>query len=142
MKLVEVDHLEAQRLERGFNLLENACRGEVLSAVQEAVEVVAELGRDEPVRTVVAAEVIADQPLGEVIAVAFGGVDEVDADFGRLVEDGVRLGLGKGAAPLTTILPGAKADDRHPQARAAKNSITHRETLPQNRKSETRIILS
>ena len=76
------------------------------------------------------AEVIADQPLRKVVAVAFGRVDEVDAEFGRLIEDGVRVGLGKGPAPLAAKLPGAQANYRHPQTRAAENSISHGETLP------------
>src|ERR1022692_3226096 len=137
MELIEVNPLDAQRLERRLKLLADARGGEVLGSVEKAVEVMAELGGNEPERAVVAAEVIADQAFGEVIAVAFGGVDQIDPKLARFVEDGVRLGLGEGAAPLSAILPGAKTDDRHPQARAAEISITHAGILPQNGASET-----
>src|ERR1039458_1073191 len=127
MELIEVDPLNAQRLERGLKLLANARGGKVLGAIEEAIEVMAELGGHEPERAVVAAEVIADQALGKVVAVALGGVDQVDAEIARLIENGVRLGLGKGAAPLSAILPGAEADDRDPQAGAAEISIRSEE---------------
>ena len=125
MELVEVNGLHAQRAKRSFELLAHIRGGEVFGAVHELFEVMAELGGDDPARAVVAAEVIADQALGEVVAVAFGGVDEVDAQFGGLVEDGVHLGLGEVAAPFAAELPGADADDGHSQARAAKKSIAH-----------------
>src|ERR1035441_1592114 len=133
MELIEVDPLEAQRLERGLKLLANSRNGEVVGAVEEPVEVMAELGGHKPKPAIVAAEVIADQAFGKVVAVAFGGVDQVNAEFTRLVQDGIRLHLRKGAAPLAAILPGAEADDRYPQSSAAEISIAHGNTLPQNR---------
>ena len=141
MELVEVNGLDAQRPQRGLKLLANVRGGESLGAVQELVEVMAELGGDEPARAVVAAEIIADQAFGKVVAIAFGGVNEVDAELRRLVEDGVRLGLGKGAAPFAAKLPGAEADDRNPQAGAAENSIAHGQSLPQIEETETGIIV-
>src|ERR1039458_8755051 len=97
MELIEVDPLDAQRLERGLKLLADSRGGEVLGAIEEAIEVMAELGGHEPERAVMAAEVVSDQALGKVVAVALGGVDQVDAEIARLIENGVRLGLGKGA---------------------------------------------
>src|ERR1035441_7217758 len=142
MELIEVDPLDAQRLERGLKLLANSRGGEVVGAVEEPVKVMAELGGHKPKRAVVTAEIIADQAFGKVVAVAFGGVDQVNAEFARLIENGIRLDLGKGAAPLAAILPGAEADDRYLRARAAKISIAHEDKLPQNRKSGTGIIVA
>src|ERR1035438_1464655 len=59
MELIEVDPLDAQRLERGLKLLADSRGGEVLGAIEEAIEVMAELGGHEPERAVVAAEGIA-----------------------------------------------------------------------------------
>jgi hypothetical protein len=39
-----------------------------------------------------AREVVTDKPFGQVVAVTFGGVNEVDAAFPRRVQDGVGLG--------------------------------------------------
>src|ERR1035437_3203543 len=98
------------------------------------------LGGHEPARAIVPAKVIADQTLGKVVAVALCGVNKVDAEFSRLIEDSVRVGLGKGAAPFAAQLPRAQANNRHPQTRAAENSIAHGGSLLQNPVSETRII--
>src|ERR1039457_3515668 len=98
MELIEVDPLDAQRLERGLKLLANSRDGEVLGAVEEPVEVMAELGGHKPKRAVVTAEIIADQAFGKVVAVAFGGVDQVHASLPRLMENGIGLTLGKGRA--------------------------------------------
>src|ERR1019366_8976622 len=89
----------------------------------------------------VPAEVVADQTLGKVVPIAFGRVDEVESEFGRPIKDCVRLGLGKVAAPLAAKLPGAQADDRHPQTRAAENFIVHGENLPQNPLLDTPITM-
>jgi len=119
MELVEVYGLQAQRAQGGFKLLAHARGREVFRPGHESLEAVAKLGRHNPARPVVAAEVIADQAFGEVIPVTLGGVEEVDAERARLIEDGVRVGLGESAAPLAAKLPGAQANDRHPQPRAA-----------------------
>jgi hypothetical protein len=94
MELVEVDDVHAEGLERGVELSLDAGEGEIVVAVQEAVEVVAELGGDDPTGAVATGEVIADEYFGEVVAVTFGGVDEVDAALRSGVEDGIDLGLG------------------------------------------------
>ena len=123
MELVEVNRLDPQRPQRSLKLTPHARRGELIRPVQEPVEAMAELGRHDPPRPVMAAEVIADQALREVVAIAFRSVNEIDPEFGGLIEDRVRLSLGKGAAPLAAKLPGAQADNRHTQASAAENSI-------------------
>src|ERR1035437_2241279 len=138
MELIEVNRLDAQRPQRRLKLLANVRRSETFGPVQELIEAMAELGGDDPLRAVVPAEVIADQAFGKVVAIALSGIDEVDAEFGRLIEDGVRFSLGEGAAPLAAKLPGAHADDRYPQTRAAENSIAHAGSLPKNPESGTR----
>ena len=82
MKLVEVNGLRLQGSERGIELRAHAGHGKIIIAVQKAFEIMAELGGDEPVRTVAAGQVVADEVLGEMAgAVALGGVNEVDAGF-------------------------------------------------------------
>jgi len=72
-------------------LLARLGRGKSVGAVHEFVEAVAELGGHEPARAVVAAEVIPDQPLGKVIAIAFRRIDEVDPRVERFVDDADRV---------------------------------------------------
>jgi hypothetical protein len=104
---------------------EHAVHGKIVRPVHETVEVMAELGRYDPARAVAPREVIADQTLGEVVAITLGGVNEVDATVRRSVEDGVGLGLREIAAPLAAELPRAQSDDGHAKAGLAESSITH-----------------
>lgn len=50
----------------------------------------------------------ADQRLGEVVAVALGGIDEVDAQLAGPPHDPVDLDLRELLAPLPTELPSAQ----------------------------------
>src|SRR6266498_297413 len=85
VKLVEINRVEAQGAKRRLELPQNAGHGEVIGAVLEAAVMMAELGGDEPARAVVAAEVVADQSFGKVVAVAFRGVQQVNAGGGGLI---------------------------------------------------------
>src|SRR2546423_1067458 len=67
----------------------------------------------------------ADQPLGGVIAIAFGGVDEIDAEVAGAREDLIRLVLRELFPPLAAELPRADADDRHIQICVPKPAILH-----------------
>src|ERR1035437_1507513 len=140
MELIEINGLDTQSPQRRLKLFANIGRREAFGPVQELIEAVAELGGDDPLRAVVPAQVITDQALGKVVPVALSGVDEVDAELRGLIENGVRVGLGKRAAPLAAKLPGTDADDRYPQPCAAENSVTHAESLLQNPVSGTRIV--
>ena len=111
VELIKVNGIHPQRPQRRFELPARAGWREVLRPVQELVEVMAELGGDDPPRAVPPAEVIADQPLRQVVPVTFGGVNEVDPQLRRLVQDRVHVGLRKAAAPLAAKLPGADPDD-------------------------------
>ena len=126
MKLIQVNRLDAQRLERGFELGAHAVHGKIVVAVHETFEMMAEFRRHDPVRTVTARQIIADEFFRKMVrAVAFGGVNEVDAAVRRRVEDGVHLGLGEIDAPFAAELPGAGADDGDAQTGFAQNPITH-----------------
>ena len=130
VELIQVNCPDAERPERGFELGAHAVRGKIVGAVQETVEVMAELGRHNPARAVMPRQVIADQPFGKMVrAVAFGGVHKVDAAVGRRVEDGIGVGLREIAAPFAAELPGAGADDGDAQTGFAKNTITHGEKI-------------
>ena len=129
MELVKVNRLDAQRPERGLELSLHAGDGEIVVAVHEAVEVMAEFGGDEPARAVAARQIIADEFFGQVMRpVTFGGVNEVDAAVRRRVENGIGLGLRKIFPPLAAELPGADADDRNAQTGAPQNSVSHLST--------------
>ena len=67
MKLIQVNRLDAQRLERGFELRPHAVRGKIVRAVHETVEVMAELGGHDPARAVMPGQIIANQPFGQVV---------------------------------------------------------------------------
>src|SRR6185312_12219653 len=84
-----------------------------------------ELSREDPARSVTACEVIADQCLGEMITVALGGVDEVDAAVRRRIEDLVGLSLAEVDSPFAAQLPGAKADDGYGKTGAAERQEAH-----------------
>ena len=128
MKLIQVNRLDAQRLERGFELRAHAGHGKIVVAVHETVEVMAEFRRHDPARAVAARQIIADEFFRKMVrAVTFGGVNEVDAAIRRRVENGVHLGLREIDAPFAAELPGAGADDGDAQTGFAQNSITHGE---------------
>jgi hypothetical protein len=127
VELVDVDGVSPQGPQGGDELGPDGLGAEQVLAAEEAGVAVAELGRHYPAVAVVAREVVADQPLGQMVrAVALGRVDEVDARFGGPVEDGVDLGLGEGLSPLPAELPAAEADDRNLESGAAQYPIFHR----------------
>ncbi len=111
MKLIKVDCFQLQGAERGFELMAHIRRREIIGAVQEAFEVVAKFRGNDPMRVVVAAQVVTNQALGKVIPVTLGGINQVDPGRGGLVEDRIDFNLGIGAPPLAAELPGAQADD-------------------------------
>src|ERR1019366_1738708 len=83
MKLVKVNRIHVQRLERGFKLPPHAGDRKIIVAIHETVEVVAEFGGDNPARAVAAGQIIADELFRKVVwSVAFGGGNEVGASFG------------------------------------------------------------
>jgi hypothetical protein len=63
--------------------------------------------------------------LGEVVAVALGGVDQVDAKSPSLSQQLVDLVLGEALAPLAAKLPDPNPDDRHRQSRLAQPAVPH-----------------
>lgn len=67
----------------------------------------AEFGGNDPTGTIVARQVVADQPFGKMVAVTLGGIDQIDAGFRGLIEDGIGFGLSVGVAPFTAKLPRA-----------------------------------
>jgi hypothetical protein len=82
------------------------------------VELVAELGGDHPLVALLV-DGAADERLGQVVAVAFGGVEQVGAKLPSPPQQLVDLLLGEAPPPLAAKLPGANADDRDPQSRPA-----------------------
>ncbi len=98
--------------------------GPLVGAVEGAVEDVAELGGDDPA-VAVAADGVADERLGRVVAVALGRVDQVHAPAAGGVEDGVDRRLVELLAPLAAVLPGADADDGDGQAGLAEAAVLH-----------------
>ena len=125
MELIEVDPVGPQGPEGGDELGLDVLRPEAVGPVHEAIEAVTELGGDDPAVALVPREIVADQALGQVVAVTLGRVDEVDAGFGGPVEDGVDLGLFEGLPPFASELPSADADDGDFQAGPAQCAVFH-----------------
>ena len=82
------------------------------------VELVAELGGDHPVVALLV-DGAPDERLGQVVAIALGGVHQVDPKLATPPEQLVDFLLGEAPAPLAAELPGANTDDRDPQSRLA-----------------------
>ncbi len=125
MVLVDVDPVGPEGPQGGDELGPDLLGPEAFGPVHEAVEAVAELGGDDPAVAVVPGQVVPDEALDPVIAVALGRVDEVDAALRGLVEDGVHLGLFEGPPPLPAELPGAEADRGDLEPRPAENAVFH-----------------
>ena len=130
VELVKINLLHPQRPQGGLQLLTRLGRGKSVRPVHESVKAVAELGGHDPARTVPARQIISHQALGQVVAVTFRSVNQIYPQFGRLVQDRVRLRLRKNTSPFSAKLPGAQADDRHAQTSPAKISIMHEVNLP------------
>jgi hypothetical protein len=124
MVLVQVDAVGAQGFEGGFELLAHVGGRARLGAVHVAVELVAELGGDDPL-VAVAGDGVADEGFARVIAVTLGGIDEVQAGVARGVEDGVDLRLGELFAPFAAELPRANADHGDVQVGLAEAAVFH-----------------
>ena len=122
--LVEIDVVGVQGSQRCLKLFQHFLGRIVQGAGEVAVELVAELGGDDPA-IALAPYRPTDQRLGEVIAVALRCVDQIDAKIRGAAKQPVNLGLGEGLAPLAAELPGAQADHRHFQPRASQPPILH-----------------
>jgi hypothetical protein len=125
MKLIKVNALNAQRPEGILQLTPNFGGAENVITFHEPAEVVAEFCRHNPTRPIAPGQVFPNQPFRRMIPITLGRIDEIDAIGGGLIENGIRLILGKDAPPLPAQLPGSDPDHRHSQPSLAKNSITH-----------------
>ncbi|MDZ7801159.1 MAG: hypothetical protein U5K81_10250 [Trueperaceae bacterium] len=124
VELVKVHVVGSERLQRGVELLEDLVRGPELVALEVAQVAVPEFGGDVPVLAS-ALDRLADQAFGDVVAVAFRGVEEVDAEFAGAVQDVSHLGHLVVAAPFAPELPGADSDDGDGQSGRAQTSVLH-----------------
>jgi hypothetical protein len=73
----------------------------------------------------VARQVVADQALRNVIAVALGSVNKCNAFFGGCVEDGIDFPLRERASPFPAELPAAHANYRDLESCFAERSVFH-----------------
>jgi hypothetical protein len=110
VELKDVHVVGAQGAQGALELGEQVGGFTAVVALEALVEFVAPLGGDDPVGAG-AGERFADEAFGEVVAVAFGCIDEVDTDVLRGGEDGADIGGGVGAPLLAAVLPGADSDD-------------------------------
>src|SRR3954471_12373110 len=85
MELIQVDAVSFERFERRFQLFHNFGSRECLCAIHEAVEAMTKFRGDDPFRAISAREIIADETFRQVIAVTFGGIDEIDAELRAFV---------------------------------------------------------
>jgi hypothetical protein len=89
VELVEVDVIGSERFERGVELAEDLVGRPQLIALEVAEVAMPELGGDEPLLAT-ALDGLADQPFGDVVAVALRRVEEVDAEFASTAKQLVR----------------------------------------------------
>jgi hypothetical protein len=92
------------------------------------VESVAELGGDHPVVPPLA-DGRADERFGQMVAVALGGVHQVDTQLSGSPQQSVDLLVGEVLSPLAAELPGPDPDNRHREAGAAEPAVLHRRPL-------------
>ena len=93
-------------------------------AVHEAMKMVAELGGKNPLFAVLANRV-SNELLGEVISVAFGGINEIDAKRSAAVKQPIHVILGELLSPLAPKLPCANAYHGNRESRLAQSAIFH-----------------
>ena len=116
MKLIKVNALNAQRPEGILQLPPHPGGAENVITFHEPAEVVAEFCRHNPARAIAPGQVFPNQPFGGMIPITLGGINEVDAVGGGLIEDGIRLILGKDAShsPPNCQVPIPTTDTRNP----------------------------
>ncbi len=90
----------------------------MIGALEVAVKLMAKLGGKHPLLAL-PAQVLADQRFGVVIAVAFGGIDQIDAQLFGALQDRISHLLGELHPPLAAVLPRSDANHRHFDAGAA-----------------------
>ncbi len=85
---------------------------------------VPELGGDDP-PAAVPFNGLADERFGEMVAVAFGSVDQVEPQLAAPSEHAIDLVLGEVLAPFAAKLPGADADDGDFEVGFAEPAVFH-----------------
>jgi len=121
MLLINVDVVGPKRPQRPFQLGDHLLGCPVIAADGNwwpvvllhglGVELVAELGGDHPVVSLLA-DRLADERFGQVVAVALGGVHQVDTQVSCPPQQPVELLLGEALSPFAAELPGPDPDDR------------------------------
>src|SRR4051812_18739880 len=104
MELIQIDIIRLERLQRFIKLPEHIVRLVMDRSIHEGVKVMAEFRGNDPFFAV-APNRLPDQALRGVIAIALGGVDQVDAEVAAAVEDLIDLILRKLLPPFPTELP-------------------------------------
>jgi len=131
MRLIEIDAVDAQALQRGVDRPAQIGWRQALVALSH---VHAGLGRDQHlVAPAAARQPLADQALGLAAAIAghparidIGGVDQVAAGIDEGIEQLERAGgIGRPAEDIA-----AEGDRRHRKPRPAERAKLHGETLP------------
>jgi hypothetical protein len=134
VELVEVHVIGSKRPQRPLQLSDHLLRRPVIGSDRSrrptgllhglGVKSVAELGGDHAVVPLLV-DRLADEGLGQVVAVALGGVHQVHAEFSSPSYQPVHLVLGEPPSPLAAELPGSDTDHRDPQPRLAQPAVLH-----------------
>jgi len=126
MVLKQVDMVGAESDERILDLLAGVGGRALVAAFHEAGEAVAELGGNDPSVAIAAGfDGPADELFGGVVAVALGGVDEIDPAVGGGGEELIDFRLLEVFPPLAAELPRAHADDRDAKIGSTEAAVFH-----------------
>ena len=131
VQLVDVYVVGVQAPQALLAGIANELRGEVLGALAVSlpldvgVEVVSELGAEDDLVPLLAQR-LGDYPLAVALAVGVAGVEEVDAEVERLLEEPDAVRLLDLAPPARADRPDSKADLRDIEVGVAKPPVLHR----------------
>src|SRR5215510_7010290 len=129
MELVEIDAVGSEVRERTIELLDHLAGRPAGPSIEKAVVLVPELGRDHPLAAL-AADRAADERFREPVAVALGGVDEVDALVLRVRKEPLDVLEVEGPSPFAAELPRPEPHHRNDEIGRAQGAVFHRPDLP------------
>src|SRR4051812_2375187 len=89
------------------------------------MKVMPKFRRHNPPPAVATRQIIADQALRLVISITLCRINQVEAVFRRLIENGIYLALLKFPPPFTPELPCPNSNDRNIQSGLSQLSIFH-----------------
>lgn len=109
---MQVDVVGPQRFQRVFQLQEHILGLARFRAIERLVKLVTELAGHDPL-VALAFDRLSNKRFRRVVAIALGGVDQVDAKVAAAFEHRVDFRLLKRLVPFAAELPGSDSDNGH-----------------------------